>query len=344
MSPADAPAISVIIIAHGRRTYLQESVQSVLAQDVERSKVEVIVVKNFRDDSLDGFLKESGAQTVLCEAVPAAEKVAEGLRLSRAPIICILEDDDVFETNRIRAILDAFAADPNLGFYRNRISYIGPDGGPIFRGSLGPFRFRLTGSRGQIHLRDIEKPSRIRSVAGTYPDFNVSSSAVRRELADQVLPHLSLISSAVDTLLFYEALCSPWSILLDDRCLTRYRVHGMNATLGDSGDLGSRSARLLDLTRTTDHDYKVIRELVVAYGRPFAIRQIEARILLNDLTLATRDPESGRRTFGRLFFQLLRHADTYPVRESPLFSLASLTLALLPEISRLAYWKTFTLR
>jgi glycosyltransferase involved in cell wall biosynthesis len=344
MNPEGKPAVSVIIIAHDRKEYLREAVQSVLAQDLERSKIELIVVKNFRDDSLDSFLKESGAENLVCESIPAARKLEEGFRRSRAPIICILEDDDMFEPNRLRVILNEFSADPGLGFYRNQLSFIGPGGEPLSRRALGPFRFRVAARQRRVRLRDNDKPAGVRSVAGSHPDFNVSSSAIRRELMDHVMPYLSGISFAVDTLLFYEALCSPWTILFDNRRLTRYRVHGKNVTLGERRDLDSMSARLLDFTKITDRDYRVIWDLVSRYGRPFSIRQIEARILLNDLTRATRDPTSGRKTFGRLFLQLLRHADTYPVRDSPLFTLASLSFAILPRTSRLAYWRTLTIR
>jgi cellulose synthase/poly-beta-1,6-N-acetylglucosamine synthase-like glycosyltransferase len=331
------PPFSVLVIAHDQRAFLKEAVESVLSQDIDRSLYEIIVVKNFRDDPIDQFLERAGAQNILSGETSGAPKVVEGFRRSRGRVICILDYDDMFEPNRLRTILTEFDADPNLGLYRNQLSFIGPEGEAIHGRALGPHRHKTLRLAGRIHMTDENKAAEIRKVAGKHPEFNNSTFAVRREILEDVYPYLARLVITVDTLLFYATLCSSWSILLDDRQLTRYRVHGLNTTV--SGNAGTKESleRLATFATISDHDYRVIRELVVSSHREFALRQFDARILVNETTLAMRAPTFGRKTFARLFLELIRHADTYPVRENVYSVLASLFFTVSPSVARTFY-------
>lgn len=336
-NPAVPPRVSVVVVAHTRQEFLREAVESVLAQDIERSLYEVIVVKNFRDEPIDAFLDSSGVTSVVSTEPAGAPKIVEGIRLSRGTILCILDYDDQFEPSRLRTILGEFDADPKLGLYRNQLSYVGPDGQPIHGRALGPHRLQILRPEGRVRLADRNKERAMRMVVGKHPDFNNSTFAVRREVVDAVFPYLSRLVITVDTLLFFGALCSPWSILLDDRRLTRYRVHGLNTTV--SGDAGTAESlkRLASFASTSDRDYQVIRELVAASGQTFALRQLDARIIVNRVTLGMRDPAFGRTSFAREFLQLMQHLDTYPVQENVYSVLASLGFTISPRIARAFY-------
>jgi len=57
------PYISVIITAYDRKKYLLGAVQSALNQTLPKDLYEVIVIKNFRDETIDRQLEKWGSST-----------------------------------------------------------------------------------------------------------------------------------------------------------------------------------------------------------------------------------------------------------------------------------------
>jgi len=55
---ATDPYISVVVTAYDRKKYLLGAVQSALNQTISKDLYEVIVVKNFRDETIDRQLEE----------------------------------------------------------------------------------------------------------------------------------------------------------------------------------------------------------------------------------------------------------------------------------------------
>ena len=53
------PYISVIISAYNRKDFIMKAIESALDQDIDKSKYEIIVIKNFVDKDLDRFLKKN---------------------------------------------------------------------------------------------------------------------------------------------------------------------------------------------------------------------------------------------------------------------------------------------
>jgi glycosyltransferase involved in cell wall biosynthesis len=331
------PIASVIVLAHDRRQYLLEAVGSLETQDLPRSQFEIIVVKAFADPTIDAYLARVGADSILLPGTTAAAKVVAGVRHSRGGIILVLDDDDLFEPPRLRAVVNAFRMNPRLGFFCNQLTSIGPDGHPLDpRGVHGLASYRW-GAKNQLLIEDPPKHEALAQLASWRPDFNAGSGAVRRELVERTMPYLVQLRSTVDTLFFFAALCSEYSVLLDPRRLTRYRIHRDSMTRAGTGTPEMRLRRLVDVARQTEADYQIIRELVARSDHPYALRLIDARIAVNRLTRASREPSSGRRAFTRLLPDLLRYADTYPVREDFLGVLSTVLFILSPSMGRAIY-------
>lgn len=341
---APGPTVSVIVLAHDRRQFLRGAVESVVGQDLPRTSYEIIVVKGFSDPAIDAYLANIGAESIVVPPTPGAFKVVTGIRRSRGRIILILDDDDVFEPSRLRAVVDAFRRRPMLGFFSNQMTFIGPDGTPLRRHGVHDLAPRRGGMKEPLLLEEPEKDRNLSQLSRWKPDFNASSGAIRRELVDRTMPYLERLRITVDTLFFFAALCSEYSVQLDPRLLTRYRIHGDNSTRAGPGNPEARLGRLIDVARQTEADYRVIREFVARAGRPFALRLIEARMAVNHLTLASRDPQSRRRTFTGLVPELVRHLDTYPVREDFLGVLATGLFVLSPSLGRAVYQRQLGIR
>jgi glycosyltransferase involved in cell wall biosynthesis len=334
---AAKPFASVIVLAHDRRQYIRGAVQSILSQSVPRSQYEIIVVKAFSDPSLDSFLAEIGATSILSPGTPGATKVAAGLGQAHGEVLLLLDDDDLFEPTRLQAIAQAFASDSKLGFFCNQITCIGSDGQPLSQQAIRRLDTRRWNSTNQLSIDRPLTPRKLRRLANRKPDFNASAGAVRREVAVRAYPYLTRLRLTVDTLFFFSSLSFGFNVLLDPRRLTRYRVHGENTTLGGKGSLADRLGRLFAVAEQTEADYGVIRELVQEGANSSLLRLIDARIAVNRLTLASRAPAANRSDFAKLLPSLLRLADTYPVREDFLGVMGSLLFMLSPRMGRTMY-------
>lgn len=230
-APRDRPApqISVVIGAVGRDRFVSAAVESVLAQSLPRDQYEVLVTCDFHSPAVEQYLRAHSVRT-LWDPDRSQGRVVRAARAARAPLIAYLDDDDLFEPDRLARALDVFRAHPETSFYRNRVSVVDELGRPsdpakwdrLYRGSSldrsGPL------------LVDVDaKRARWSEALASYPEFNLSSMIVRRELLDGAGgSRLERMSARIDLGHFVEAYLAPGGMYLDDRRLTRYRLHRFN--------------------------------------------------------------------------------------------------------------------
>ena len=311
--------------------------ESLVRQTTDRAQFEIIVVKNYNDSDIDAYLRGAGARPVLCTDVPYSQKLLAGFAAARGKVLLFLEDDDTYEPNRMRIILDAFGSISDLGFYRNSLTFIDGEGNPL------GLSWRQATIEKPLFMGDGQKEALVRQLVHRDPDFNCSSMAVHREVFEHCLPYLSRSigpSGAADILLFFAALVSDRSIFIDGRPLTRYRIHGGNASqisTSATASLDRESQRLAtSLRHILDHN-RITRELVAESRRPFALRLINARILVNRLQIAYTDRSSTRADVALLLPSLVRSLDTFPVRNSLLTVLLGPLYIAFPSLARRAW-------
>src|SRR5271157_2898615 len=188
---------SVIVRAHDRSRFLRSAVESILDQDVSRDRYEIIVVKNYSDNEIDSFLSRASVQTVFCDATSGTQKAAEGFRVSKGDVLFFLDDDDLFEPNRLKIILTEFDENPELGFYRNRVTFIGSNGQRLSPNEVRSFGIHFPRRSPRLYVEGDKKYAGMLRVAKAAPDFNTSSMALRRDLFQQGMPYLSRMRSTL---------------------------------------------------------------------------------------------------------------------------------------------------
>lgn len=335
--PSESPPISVIVVAHTRKEFLREAVDSLLAQDLARNLFEIVVVKNFSDDTIDSYLADVGAQNIVSDAIGGSPKIALGVQRCRGTILTFLEDDDLYAPERLRRVYDAFQKYPRLGYYHNGLLPIDASGRPLGGIQARAFRPRGTPHGRPIFLEGDEKRTRSGILAGQLVDFNISAAAIHRRVIERALPYLTRMFLAADSLIFYAALTSDSSILLESDPLTHYRVHGLNISLGGRGTPDARVKRLFDFAVRADEDYRVVRELVSRMDPDRFLEIIDARIWMNNLGIAFRSAHSSRRDFARLLRDLPRFSQTYVIRENWLGIVGIGVFLVSPEWGRRLY-------
>ncbi len=225
LTDSEAPLFSIVICAHNRRTYLTEAVRSALEQDFPREKFEIILVKNFHDEPIDKLAAENGISTIFTEEGPLSRKMVEGIRESRAEYICFLEDDDVFEPNKLKRIESFIKSLEKLSFYHNSHSTINE------RGEETETEISNTADKTLIFTGMKEILDGMRSMLRTRADWYGSMMCVRR---GAILPYADVMWNATgsaDKSIFYLSLLDGGSAVIDAARTTKYRFHQSHTTV-----------------------------------------------------------------------------------------------------------------
>ncbi len=225
------PYISVLVIAFTRTQFLKYALDSIGRQTLRRELFEVIVVSN--SDMDKSSLEKLNARMIRTDLRELESKMALGMDACRGEVICIMEDDDEWEDNRLQAVYDLFTSRKDIGYYHNAFSLIGEDGkklkDPMFR--LMDRRMMRAGQ----YTRDRTDATfgSIRKMIKMGLSFNTSSMSFRSSILSErkeLLVSLKGRSSNVDNFIFYACLLSGAKVYGDSRRLTRYRIHPQNTS------------------------------------------------------------------------------------------------------------------
>lgn len=189
--------ISVIMTAHNRRQFLPRALKSIEEQTLDKSLFEVIVVKNFTDNTVDEFIKNHNFRHILvAENTPQGFDLAEGISNAKGEVITFLEDDDVYSPQRLARIFESFR-DPRVSFFKNRVYLLAAQEQTHRR----RYRFDVSKDRFVDCNRFPEKLAYFNHVK---VDFNLTSIAFKRDLLndDKLIYLRDKITHAPDTFVF----------------------------------------------------------------------------------------------------------------------------------------------
>jgi hypothetical protein len=237
----------VILTAYGRRDFLGDALESIASQDFDLSQAELIVVTDLPELSaasqVSNFIQgsEIAVTTVYPGPVPLGQSHYAAMMACSGEVVTFLNDDDLWEKNRLNVISRVFVDDPEVGFFHNGQSVVDASGQPSSNG----FRFSLFKHPSVLFRRPDTKLSSEYLVKHPWilrqfeADFNTSSIAVRRAVVSPFLERLAEITAMDDTFYLYSALASGTSLYLSSEPLTRYRLHGKNVSYQSGRERGS---------------------------------------------------------------------------------------------------------
>ena len=112
MAPSTALGVSVIIPSFNHQSYLQECVDSVLAQ--KPAPLQVIVVDDGSSDGSLALLRRYGERITLLQQPRGRQARARnaGLALAQGELVAFVDSDDRYQPGRLAAALAAFQAEP----------------------------------------------------------------------------------------------------------------------------------------------------------------------------------------------------------------------------------------
>ncbi len=219
------PLISVIITAFKKRTFLLTAIDSVLNQKTNISEYEIILVTTWDTSSLpDDVLNRVRIVTIKDDKEPI-NLINIGIKISRGEILCFLDDDDIFDENKLEIIKEIFLLYPSVGFVHNAFRLIDEDGKEINK-SLG--RYRYSSGKRDYFIRNRDVENKINKITSNEGITNASSISVRRSSVFLSASELSDLPGNWDGMIFCMCVKSGSDLFLYSKIMSSYRIHKQN--------------------------------------------------------------------------------------------------------------------
>lgn len=215
------PLVSILVSSRNYSSYLKDAIESCLQQSY--APFELIICDDGSTDTSVDILKryqsiDRRIQVIYQTSSGQAAALNAAFGKSTGEIICLLDSDDVFASQKLQFVVNAFRAAPHSGLAANRMLRVNRE-----RKYLGqiPALYQLpSGWHGpSLHL------SGPRMLAGLPP---ISGLSLRRSVAEAVFPLPSRLTTCADAVILYLGpLITP--IVTIGSPLGEYRIHDNNA-------------------------------------------------------------------------------------------------------------------
>jgi glycosyltransferase involved in cell wall biosynthesis len=210
------PVLSVLVIAHERKEFIIDAIESLRNQSEQDGKYEVIVVKKFEDKAIDSLISSYGYQNLVTDKDSLGKKIYEALSHCNGQFICFLEDDDLFYESKVEEIFKIFT-DQEISFINNNYDRIDKSG------NLIQFKNRREKTIKIEEHKDLSK--KFIDLYGKKEYFGMSNISIRKK---KFIPYTKLLESVnVSPDLFFFIVLNKVNgkIIFYNKILTLYRIH-----------------------------------------------------------------------------------------------------------------------
>lgn len=280
------PRVSVLIDSYNYGRFIEEALESVLAQDYPAEQMEVIVVDDgSTDDTAERMEKYAGrVQYFRKENGGQASAFNCGIAQASGEIVAFLDADDYWLPGKLKRVAEEFEGHPEAGMVYHNF-YEQNAEGRLHGGGLAGASGFLPASRKALLGYDVHATSTL---------------AFRRSVLDRLLPVPELFRVGADAHLSACAIfLAPVAYVAEP--LSVYRIHGSNLyhLTGDHG-AEERLRRRMKTTRAIGED---VRQWLAKNG--FDVNRPEIRAYLMQWAISSRADEFALEPPGR--WRFFRH-------------------------------------
>jgi glycosyltransferase involved in cell wall biosynthesis len=209
-----SPLVTVLIDTYNYGQYVEEAVESVLAQDLPVEQREILVVDDGSTDDTEERLRKFGNSIMYLRKPNGGQASAFnfGLERARGEIVAFLDADDYWLPGKLRRVVEEFEKHPDAGMVYHTIRQLNSREGVFQDGGL-PLLSGFLPSNTEYLL--------------SYVLYPTSFLAFRRSALEPLLPIPEKLTIQADAhlsgLVIFLA-----PIVGVPQCLAVYRVHGEN--------------------------------------------------------------------------------------------------------------------
>lgn len=304
------PRVSILITAYNRKSFLPKAVASALNQDANKEDFEIVVIKNFDLPEVDELEKDGKLRCVKSNEASLGKFIYEGSEACNGVMLSILDDDDMWDSHKVSRIIEVMNKYQNIGYYHNSVQPISESDELIPRGRN--FESAPWKSEEEFAVLDEDNKERASHYIGKFfPDFNLSSTTISRQILKENEQYMERAYAAVDTFLFMIAMASDRAMFLDSRKLTLYRKHSQNVSGGDITSVDSYLSSMYTFTETSDKAYSLIVECALNTNKQYLHKVAHRRYAFTRLLNSIQSSDISRsRTFNRML-KLVPYMRTY---------------------------------
>jgi glycosyltransferase involved in cell wall biosynthesis len=225
------PVITVLIDAYNYGRFIEQAIDSVMAQDYPMEQVEILVVDDGSTDDTPERVKKYGGAIRYLRKENGGQASAFNLGFAEAQgeLVLTLDADDYFLPGKVQRVVDEFEKHPAVGTIYHRLVELEEQSG-----RLREARFAFHPMSGFLP-DDREKLLRYRA-------HQTSSLAFRRAVLERVMPMPESMRISADAFIeLLAVLLAP--ILAIDEPMAVYRVHGENLSYADWAESTPEAAR-----------------------------------------------------------------------------------------------------
>lgn len=243
------PLVSALINTYNYGRFIEDAVESVLAQEYPSDRIEIIVADDGSTDDTPQRMARYAGRIRYMRLAHGGQAAAMNAQIieSRGKIVAFLDADDMWRPDKVRRVVDAFASHPDAGMVYHPFQLWRPDGK-------------------QAYLQDFRAvsgfiPSRLEDLLN-FEGVATSGLAFRKYVLDEMMPlPEELIIGCSDGYLCYNCIFG-WPVVALGEPLTRYRLHGDNCFNFDRANLG----KLRTKQNCVVASYHKSREWILARG------------------------------------------------------------------------------
>jgi glycosyltransferase involved in cell wall biosynthesis len=208
------PMVTVLIDTYNHAGFIEEAIESVLAQDFAAGQVEVLVVDDGSEDDTASRVKRFGArvQYFYKENGGQASAFNFGLAKARGDVVAFLDGDDYWLPGKLRRVMEEFAKHPDAGMVYHRLREFDTRSGEQMDGEFLAISGVVPASRRTLM---------------SYILYPTSALAFRRSCLCALLPIPEGLRIQADAHLSGLVIFLAPVVAIDE-ALAVYRVHGRN--------------------------------------------------------------------------------------------------------------------
>lgn len=208
------PVVTALINTYNYGRFVEEAVESVLAQNYPSGKLDVIVVDDGSTDDTPKRMERFGERIRYfhLEHKGQAAALNFGIAQARGEIIAFLDADDLWLPQKVRRIVDAIRSVPDAGLVYHAFELWRPDGREVPQQDFQALSGFLPAT-----------PAKLLAFDGQA----TSGQAFRMQVLKEMLPLSEDFVIGCDGYLAYASIFE-WPAVSIAEPLTKYRLHGEN--------------------------------------------------------------------------------------------------------------------